>query len=151
VSQGFGNEWPGVEPWGWKSADGAISPLWRRNWTAGEFHRGVDYSIEQGYRLRVPVAGHVALAGFDPAWGADVIRIAGRRYVHTLGHVSVWFVKGGEWVVRDELVGLSGGAPGTPGAGNSTGAHLHWEVYDIVRKVFVFPGLFLVPRVGEVI
>jgi len=45
------------------------------------------------------------------------------------GHVSKFYVQKDEFVAKGEPVALTGGMPGTPGAGRlSTGPHLHFEV-----------------------
>jgi murein DD-endopeptidase MepM/ murein hydrolase activator NlpD len=45
------------------------------------------------------------------------------------GHLSAVYVKEDQFATKGQTLGLSGGLPGTTGAGNlSTGAHLHFEV-----------------------
>jgi len=46
----------------------------------------------------------------------------------TYCHLSDVFVDRGDRVDAGEMVGLTGGAPGAPGAGRSTGAHLHLQI-----------------------
>lgn len=45
------------------------------------------------------------------------------------GHLQTILVKPGQKVNQGQIIALMGGKPGTPGAGRSTGCHLHFGVY----------------------
>jgi LysM repeat protein len=48
--------------------------------------------------------------------------------VTSYGHVAVSLVNPGDQVSQGQIIALMGGLPGTPGAGLSTGCHLHFGV-----------------------
>lgn len=43
-------------------------------------------------------------------------------------HLKNILIAGGQYVNQGSIIAFMGGYPGTPGAGNSTGCHLHFEV-----------------------
>jgi murein DD-endopeptidase MepM/ murein hydrolase activator NlpD len=149
ITQEFANNNPGVEPLGYYQAGVGVYPSPHAGAQAGNWHRGVDYGLPKGYRVRAPAAGVVIEATFDLGWGANVIRFQQGRYVHTFGHVSEFDWIEGRKAAEDAILGLSGGVPGDPGAGNSSGAHLHWEVWDQGLGVYVAPVSHLVRRAFE--
>lgn len=93
-------------------------------------HQGIDYGTPQGTKLATKKSGKVAKV-VVPAMGnmgeVHVIHDDGTeaRYLH----LSKTAVSQGSNVVAGQLLGETGGAPGTPGAGPSTGPHLHFEYY----------------------
>lgn len=104
------SEWPGTRPAGW--AD----------------HVGTDFAVPQGTPLRATISGTVYLT-WDDGYGAyvlDIVRPDG--FVVRNGHLSYMAVANGSWVNAGDYIGNTGGAAGTPGAGLSTGPHLHWEL-----------------------
>ncbi len=44
------------------------------------------------------------------------------------GHIQTSLVNPGSQVYQGQVIALLGGAPGTPGAGSSTGCHVHFGV-----------------------
>lgn len=103
-------EWPGTRPAGWA------------------YHVGTDFGIAQGTPLRATMSGTVDIIWNDGlgAWVIDIIAPDGTVARH--GHLSHMAPKDGQWVNAGDYIGNTGGARGTPGAGLSTGPHLHWEI-----------------------
>jgi murein DD-endopeptidase MepM/ murein hydrolase activator NlpD len=68
----------------------------------------------------------VTLAGDNGSdCGNTVLLAGGDGFVYTYCHLSVIEVQPGQTVEPGAVLGLSGGAVGSPGAGSSTGPHLH--------------------------
>ena len=91
-----------------------------------------DIGMPVGTPLFAMVDGRVATAigkaGIYPASGGcgNTIIIAGiDGATYTYCHRSAVAVAVGADVTAGQALGLSGGEPGTPGAGNTTGPHLH--------------------------
>jgi murein DD-endopeptidase MepM/ murein hydrolase activator NlpD len=98
-----------------------------RRWI-GE-HSGADIRAAQGTKLKAAASGYVGRAK-DAGMGYSYIMIIHSNNIATVyGHVSKIYVKEGDYIKRGEVIGLTGGTPGTPGAGRFvTGPHLHLEV-----------------------
>jgi len=92
-------------------------------------HSGIDIRAAQGTTVRAAASGYVAQAKYG-GMGYSYIMIVHNETFSTLyGHLSQISVVQNEYIKRGEVIGKSGGMPGTPGAGNfSTGPHLHFEV-----------------------
>ncbi len=110
-------------------------------------HNAIDIPIPQGTPIRSPADGYVYKT-VDNGMGYSYIIVLHRNNVRTVyGHVSGFAVKAGTMVSAGDIIGYSGGTPGTKGAGKmTTGAHLHFEV--LVNEVYKNPIHYL-PKQNE--
>jgi len=92
-------------------------------------HPAIDVRAKQGTVIKAPAEGYV-LKAKDSGMGYSYISLIHAKGISTVyGHVSKILIEEDEYVAKGETIGLTGGMPGTPGAGRlSTGAHLHFEV-----------------------
>jgi murein DD-endopeptidase MepM/ murein hydrolase activator NlpD len=93
-------------------------------------HHGQDIVVGQGTPVASAADGVVFLVRDGGKTGYSYILIGHRDGYATLyGHISQALVKAGDEVNAGQNIALSGGTPGTHGAGPmTTGAHLHFEV-----------------------
>jgi murein DD-endopeptidase MepM/ murein hydrolase activator NlpD len=91
------------------------------NWSSG-YHTGVDFLVGSGTDVHAVAAGTVVSAGWDGAYGNDVIiKHADGKYT-LYGHLTQALVSAGQTVGEGQQIGISGAT------GNVTGPHLHFEV-----------------------
>ncbi len=97
----------------------------------GVAHYAIDLRLPQGSRVGAAAPG-IVYKTRDNGKGYSYITIAHAGGLATsYGHISKILVEEGDLVQAGDLLGLSGGIPGTAGAGYmTTGAHLHFEVID---------------------
>ncbi|MEU3463028.1 M23 family metallopeptidase [Streptomyces sp. NPDC006733] len=89
-------------------------------WSSG-YHTGVDFTASTGTPVHAVGAGTVVTAGFDSAYGNNVV-IRHSDGIYTLcAHLSSLSVSVGQTVTTGEQIGLSGAT------GNVTGPHVHFE------------------------
>jgi len=96
----------------------------------GVNHFGTDIVVGQGTPVAAAADGIVFLARDGGKTGYSYLLIGHRGGYATLyGHLSEFLVAPGQTVSKGDVVALSGGQPGTHGAGPmTTAAHLHFEV-----------------------
>lgn len=95
----------------------------------GMVHQAIDIRALQGTPIHAPADG-VVYRVRDNGYGYSYIILAhGGGFMTVYGHVTEIRVKNGEKIIEGQTIGLSGGTPGSLGAGlMTTGAHLHFEV-----------------------
>jgi murein DD-endopeptidase MepM/ murein hydrolase activator NlpD len=93
-------------------------------------HSAIDIRASQGTTLRATASGYVAKVKFNGSRSyAYIMIIHGDGYSSVYGHVSKVLVSEDDYVLQGQVIGASGGMPGTSGAGYfTTGPHLHFEI-----------------------
>lgn len=106
------------------------SPYGIRKRLGGRMHKGTDYAAKTGTNIQLLIPGQVMIADMDRdprGWGALVQIKHEDGTITRYAHLSSISVQAGDSVNAGDIIGQTGGNPGDPGAGRSTGAHLHWE------------------------
>ncbi len=104
-------------------------------------HPGTDLPTPVGTPVRAAAGGYVAWNRVGRQYGNYIMVIHPNGIATVYAHLSAFAAKPDTYVERGEVIGYSGGRPGDPGAGLSTGPHLHFEVRQ--DGVPVNPELFL--------
>jgi hypothetical protein len=99
----------------------------KRNPGISSYHRGIDYALPVGSPVLAASDGIVTETGNHNQYGYYVI-IKHAVKSSLYGHLSRILVSKGQRVKRGEVIARSGGKKGAPGAGTSTGPHLHFEL-----------------------
>lgn len=94
-------------------------------------HKGIDYGVPVGTPVYACMNGLVETAVVqNTGYGRHVVIKHGDGSRSYYGHLSSYSVVQGQPVTAGQEIGKSGGDPNDKigGDGNSTGAHLHWEI-----------------------
>ncbi len=104
-------------------------------------HSGIDIAVPQCSVVRAPSTGRVKAVWTDNAngGGLSITVASGNGLRFGFAHLSQAFVSPGEDVREGDIIALSGGEPGTEGAGRSTGPHLHLTVRDMTSRTLIDP------------
>jgi murein DD-endopeptidase MepM/ murein hydrolase activator NlpD len=92
-------------------------------------HTGTDMPIDVGTPIKAVADGYVGKVNLSSGAGYSYILLIHGDNISTIyGHITNATVNEGSYVTRGQVIGHTGGAPGSRGAGLSTGPHLHFEV-----------------------
>lgn len=95
-----------------------------------KFHKGIDYGVPEGSAVFAAGDGVVAEVGSRGSYGTFILIKHDDGRTTRYAHLKQTMVSRGDRIVAGQLIARSGGKPGTKGAGNSTGPHLHFEMTD---------------------
>lgn len=119
-------------PSGWPVTGAISSPFGEREAPMGagmQFHTGIDISVPTGTPVKATAEGIISFAGWSAGSGNLVVVEHGLGYATAYAHNSSLAVKVGQRVKRGEMISHSGST------GNSTGPHVHYEVWQQGKSV----------------
>lgn len=87
------------------------------------FHSGIDLAAAQGTPIYATHDGYVSFAGWNGGHGIYVHLDSGSGLATSYSHQAQLNVKQGQYVTKGQVIGFVGST------GDSTGPHLHYEVY----------------------
>ena len=104
---------------------------WRKNPVSGvnKLHAGIDFAAPAGTPIYAAASGYVQVAGWSSGGYGNYVIIYhgkmsdGNTYSTLYGHMKSVATSAGKYVKQGELIGYVGST------GNSTGNHLHLEVW----------------------
>lgn len=105
----------------WPANGGYISSGMGHRW--GKMHKGIDIARPAERTIKAVDNGKVISAGYDGGYGNKVVIDHGNGYRTVYAHLDSISVDTGQTVPRGEKIGIMGST------GDSTGIHLHFEVY----------------------
>lgn len=118
VSAAFPSLWP---------VDGVLtSGFGYRNAPIGhrrKFHSGIDVGAPRGTHVVAAASGTIEAAAWHSGYGRMIVIDHGYGIRTLYGHNTAVFVHEGEWVEQGQLIATVGST------GQSTGPHLHFEVW----------------------
>jgi murein DD-endopeptidase MepM/ murein hydrolase activator NlpD len=119
-------------PRGWPVVGPITSPFGERDAPFGggrQFHTGIDISVPSGTPVKATADGVISFAGWDAGSGNLVVIEHGAGYSTFYAHNSSIAVKVAQQIKRGDVVSYSGST------GNSTGPHVHYEVWQQGKAV----------------
>lgn len=119
-------------PSGWPLKGEITSPFGKREhpkYGYEEFHTGIDISVPLGTEIKATADGIVVFSGYNGGNGNVVMLKHGYGYTTIYAHNKQNFVKTGQRVKRGDVIAISGNT------GSTTGAHLHYEIWQNNKPV----------------
>lgn len=116
------------------NAEGLIKPIGGAVLTSGfktanrPTHKGVDLAAPVGTPIWAAADGILTIEAPDPTGYGSWVSIQHNTLNTRYGHLSAIKATNGATVKQGDVIALCGGQRGAPGAGSSSGPHLHWEV-----------------------
>lgn len=106
-----------------------ITGTWQEHIDRGSLG-GIDFGMGVGTGLPAAGAGTVTNIPENGTGGHTVTIQHDNGYRTQYMHLSEFLLPDGTAVGTGGIVGRSGGEPGAPGSGSSTGPHVHWHMTD---------------------
>jgi murein DD-endopeptidase MepM/ murein hydrolase activator NlpD len=115
----------GEQPANWPARGEVTSPFgWRLFRGRADYHTGVDVALPYGTAVQATGSGLVVGSGWQPGYGWCVLIAHGAGYHSLYAHLSATAAEVGDLTAPGDVIGYSGSS------GNSTGPHLHYEIWQ---------------------
>lgn len=98
------------------------------------FHQGLDLAAIKGTRVKAAASGMVIEAGKQRGYGNTIVITHNRKYKTRYAHLDKIFIKRGQKVDRNQIIGAVGNT-GLVRSNGGDGSHLHFEVYVFGKRV----------------